>query len=91
MDWTAPEASGSLDGAQGHLRISKEAIRLSGSAPTFDLAATVHTSSPPAVPTAEYWKLSKEERDRVEAESKPIIEVRIRWLCNIYHCCCGGI
>lgn len=80
MDWTAPEASGSLDGAQGHLRISKEAIRLSGSAPTFDLAATVHTSSPPAVPTAEYWKLSKEERDRVEAESKPIIEVKFCWL-----------
>jgi hypothetical protein len=38
----------------------------------FLVSKIMHTSFLPAVPTAEYWKLSKEERDRVEAESKPI-------------------
>lgn len=34
---------------------------------------TMHMSSPTAVPTAEHWKLRKEERGRVVAESTPII------------------
>eukprot|EP00897_Mesotaenium_endlicherianum_P001207 jgi/Mesen1/1113/ME000123S00282 len=62
--WKAPESTGSFEGAQGGVAISKEAISVTSSAASFDIDGSIMTSFPPLPPRE---RSSKERLRSLEA------------------------